>query len=222
MVSHIILNVCAKCAVESMVKGIVAVANLGGVLVELNHILHDSVSVVHPEIFEGILSISDGIKGTKVGLEFVEEGDVGVLPCRWVLRIWGEDVWFKPVEGGARETGNGIVDFTGICCKCGGSVIKVQLEGDNESLEFPQVGAIKSIRFLTLVQMLLGRGLFNEVEMPHNRFMNSHMMSCLFGRLLLGPPGPPGPLGPPGRLGSFGLPSWELSSSSPWLCWLVA
>ncbi len=84
MVSHIILNVCAKSAVKSMAKGIVTIANLGGVLIELNHILHDSVSVPHPEMFEGILGISDGIEGTKIGSKFLKEGSIGVLPCRQI------------------------------------------------------------------------------------------------------------------------------------------
>ncbi len=164
VVSHIILNACAKSVVESMAKGIVAVANLGGILIELNHVLHDSVSVTHPEMFEGIFGISDGIEGTKVGSEFLKEGSVGILPCRRIPQIRAEDVWFKPVESSAREEGNGVVDFVGIRHKCSGSVIKVQLEGHNESLEFPWVGAIESIGSLTLVQTLLGRGLFNEVE----------------------------------------------------------
>ncbi len=136
--------------VENMVKGIVTVANLGGILIELNHVFHDSVSVTHLEMFESILSISDGIERTKVGSEFVKEGSIGVLPCLQIPWIWAEDVCFKPVEGGAGEKGTGVVDFTGIHCKSSGSVIKVQLEGDNESLEFPWVGAVKWIRFLDL------------------------------------------------------------------------
>ena len=118
VVSHIILNACTKSTVESMVKGIVAVANLGGILIELNHILHNLVSIVHPEMFESILSISNDIEGTKVGSKFVKEGGVGVLPGRQIPQIWVEDIWFKPVEGGAGEKGNDIVDFVGICCKC--------------------------------------------------------------------------------------------------------
>ncbi len=119
-------------------------------MIELNHVFHDSVSVAHPEMFKSILGISDGIERTKVGSEFVKEGGIGVLPCRQIPWIWAEDVWFKPVEGGAGEKGNSVVDFTGIRRKSSGSVIKVQLGGDNESLEFPWVGAIKSIRFLDL------------------------------------------------------------------------
>ncbi len=97
-----------------MVKGIVAVANLGGILIELNHILHDSVSVMHLEMFEGIFGISDGVEGTKVGSEFLKERSVGILPCRRIPQVWAEDVWFKPVESGAGEEGNGVVDFVGI------------------------------------------------------------------------------------------------------------
>ncbi len=125
VVSHIILNVFAKSVVESMAKGIVTVAHLGGVLVELNHILHDSVSIAHLEMFEGILSIPDGIERTKVVSKFIKEGGVGVLLCWQIPQIWAEDVWFKPVEGGAGEDRNGVVDFTGICRKSSGSVIKV-------------------------------------------------------------------------------------------------
>ncbi len=87
MVSHVILDECAKSAVESMAEGIVAITNLGCVLVELDHILHDSVSVMHPEMFQGILGISDGIKGAKIGSEFIKEGGVRVLPCRRFHRL---------------------------------------------------------------------------------------------------------------------------------------
>ncbi len=150
MVSHIILNVCTKSAVESMVKGIVAVANLGGILIELNYILHDSVSIAHLEMFKGILGISDGIERIKVGSEFIKKGGIGVLPCWQIPWVWPENVWFKPVEGGAGEKENGTADFVGIRCKSSESVIKVQLEGDNESLEFLWLRAIKSIRFFDL------------------------------------------------------------------------
>ncbi len=153
VVSYIILTACAKSTVESMAKEIVAVANLGGILIELNHIFHDSVSVMHPEMFKGVLGISDSIERAKIGSKFIKEGSIGVLPCQRILQVWAEDVWFKPVEGGAREEGDGVVDFVGIHCKSSGSVIKVQLKGDNESLEFLQVGAIKGIRFLNLCRL---------------------------------------------------------------------
>ncbi len=76
VVSHIIFDVCAKSTVEGMAEGIVAIINLGGILVELNHILHDLISVMHLVMFQGILSISNGIKRAEVGSEFVKEGGI--------------------------------------------------------------------------------------------------------------------------------------------------
>ncbi len=64
--------------------------------------------------------------------------------------------------------------------------------------------------FLTLVQTVLGGGLFSKIKTLHNKFMNSHKKSCLLGLLLLGSPRP---------LGPFGLPGWESGSLSLWLCW---
>ncbi len=120
-----------------MMEGIVAVANLGGVLIKLNHILHNPVTVAHPEMFKSILGSSNGMKRSKVHSEFVKESGIGVLPHQWILQIWMEDVWFEPVKSGTGEKGNDVVDFVGIRRKGSGSVVKVQLEGDNESLEFP-------------------------------------------------------------------------------------
>ncbi len=62
----------------------------------------------------------------------------------------GRGCLVRTSQGWYREKGNGIVDFVGIHRKSSGSVIKVQLEGHNESLEFPWVGAVKSIRLFDL------------------------------------------------------------------------
>ena len=59
-----------------------------------------------------------------------------------------EDIWFKPVEGHTREERDSIVDFSGLYTESIGPVIKVQLEGNNECLQFLWVQAIKNIRFL--------------------------------------------------------------------------
>ncbi len=167
-----------------MAEGIVTVANLGGILVELNYVLHDLVSVMHPEMFEGILGISNGIKSTKVGLEFVKECSVRVLPCQWILLIWAEDVWFKPVESGAREKRNGVVDFTGIHHKSSGSVIKVQLKGDNESFEFPWVRAVKSIRFFNLGVDVVGSRVVYRSGNPAQQIHEFPQDVLLVGRIV--------------------------------------
>ncbi len=156
VVSHIILDAHAKSTVEGMMEGIVAATNLGCILVELNHILHDLVSVAHLTMFQGILGISDGIERAKIGLEFVKECSIRVLPCQQVLQIGTEDVWSKPVKSSAGKEKDGVVDFTGICCKGSGSIIKVQLKGDNESIKLSQIRAIKGIRFFDLGMDVVG------------------------------------------------------------------
>ncbi len=67
-----------------------------------------------------------------------------------------DDVWFKSVKSGAEKKRDGIVDFTGISHKCSGSVIKVQLKGDNEGLELSQIRAIESTRFFDLGTDVVG------------------------------------------------------------------
>ncbi len=123
---------------------------------KLNHILHNLVSIVHLEMFKGILRVSNGIKRTKVGSEFLKESSVTVFLCQQIPQIWMEDVCFKPVKSSAREKRNSVVDFTGICHKSSGSVIKIQLEGANESLEFPWVGAIQSVTFFDFSADVIG------------------------------------------------------------------
>ena len=58
-----------------------------------------------------------------------------------------EDIWFKQVKGHTREERDSVVDFGGVHVECVGPVIKVQLEGNNECLQFLWVQAIEHIRF---------------------------------------------------------------------------
>ncbi len=61
VVSHIILDADIKSVVEGMTERIIAIINLRGVLVELNHILYDLVSVTQSEMFKSILGVSDSV-----------------------------------------------------------------------------------------------------------------------------------------------------------------
>ena len=70
MVSHVIFNPGTKSTVKSMAEGIVTIAYDSSVLIETDYILHNPVSVTHSKIFEFIFSISNGVKWTKVSLEF--------------------------------------------------------------------------------------------------------------------------------------------------------
>ena len=139
MVGHVIFNPGTKSAVKSMVEGIVTIAYGSSVLVEMDYILHNPVSIMHPKVFEFIFSISDGIEWTKVSPEFRKEGGIGICPSRRIGVVRMEDIWFKPVEGHTGEERDHLVDFGGVHVECVRPVIKVQLEGNNEHLQFPWV-----------------------------------------------------------------------------------
>ncbi len=92
-----------------------------------------------------------------------------------------------------------------------------------KALSFHRSELLKVSSSLTLVQTVLGWGLFSKMETSHKIFMNSHKKSCSLGLLLSGPPRPPGPpelsdpLDPLGPSGLFGPSGWESGASPPWL-----
>ena len=53
---------------------------LGGKAVELNHEFRDALVIAHPEVFEFVLRISDGIVRSEVASEFVRENSPVVQP----------------------------------------------------------------------------------------------------------------------------------------------
>lgn len=136
--------------VKGMAKGIVTIADNSSMLIETDYILHNPVSVTHPKIFEFIFSITDGIKGAKIGSEFRKESGIGVCPGSRIGVVRMEDIWFEPVEGHTGKEGNSIVDFGGVCTECVRPVIEVQLQGNDKRLQFPWVRAVEHVRLLDL------------------------------------------------------------------------
>ena len=70
MVSHIIFNPGTKSTVKSVTEEIITIAYDSSVLVEMDYILHNLVSVMHLKIFKFIFSISNSVKWTKVSPKF--------------------------------------------------------------------------------------------------------------------------------------------------------
>jgi len=80
----------AECAIY-------VVLDLGGESVEVYYVLHNTVSILHPEMLELMLSISDGVVRSKGTLELSNEVDPTVHPVWMVSWITGiQQVWFKP------------------------------------------------------------------------------------------------------------------------------
>jgi len=83
-----------KQAVEHTIS---VVLDLGGESVEVYYVPHNVVSILHPEMLELMLSISDGIVRSKGTLELSDEMDPAVHPAWTVSRITGvEEVRFEP------------------------------------------------------------------------------------------------------------------------------
>ena len=73
------------------------VLDLGGKSVEVYYVLHNAVSILHLEMLELILSISDGVVRSKGTLELSDEMDPAVHPVWTVSWITGvEEVQFEP------------------------------------------------------------------------------------------------------------------------------
>ena len=80
----------AECAVS-------IVLDLGSEAVEVYYVPRDAVSILHPEMLELMLSISDGVVRSKGALELSDEVDPAVHPAWTVSRIAGvQQVRFEP------------------------------------------------------------------------------------------------------------------------------
>ena len=83
-----------KQAVECAIS---VVLDLGGESVEVYYVLRNTVSILHPEMLELMLSISNGVVRSKGTLELSDEMDPAVHPTWTVSQITGvEEVWFEP------------------------------------------------------------------------------------------------------------------------------
>jgi len=73
------------------------VLDLQGKPVEVNYVPCNTVSILHPEMLELMLSISDGVVRSKGTLELSNEVDPTVHPEWMVSQITGvEEVQFEP------------------------------------------------------------------------------------------------------------------------------
>ena len=75
-------------------------------LVELNYVLDDTLTVLHGQVVELVLHISNRVMWTKVYLEFQDKLLVVFHP-EWteVRVVYEEEVWFEPLQGDTLEVG---------------------------------------------------------------------------------------------------------------------
>jgi len=96
--SNLVLEMIQESGVKQAAEcAISIVLDLGGESVEVYYIPHNAVSILHPEVLELMLSISDGVVRSKGALELSDEMDPAVHPAWTVSQITRvEEVRFKP------------------------------------------------------------------------------------------------------------------------------
>jgi hypothetical protein len=140
-----VLDSIRKSTVKAAFQGGIAPVQLGGGSAEFNDVFVDLLILAHDEVFDVSFGVADRVVGSKVNTEFVSEFDEVSKPERNVILIFVEDVVLEPFECGPLEVGERVVYSGGVRAKLLGSVMKTELELDEESPEFAGVGSVEGI-----------------------------------------------------------------------------
>ena len=88
-VADLVLNSVRETRIEVMTQTTIAISpNLGCDLVEVDHIAVDVMGVLHMEMIELMLGISNGVMGTKSGLEFYNKLSPAGHPQWMCIRVF--------------------------------------------------------------------------------------------------------------------------------------
>ena len=98
--SYLIFETIWEAGVKQAAEHAISVVlDLGGESVEVNYVPCNAVSILHPEMLELMLSISDGVVRSKGALEFSDEVDPTVHPVWMVSQIARvQQVQFEPFQ----------------------------------------------------------------------------------------------------------------------------
>ena len=116
--------------------------------VELDHVLGDMLTVLHGQVVELVLCISDRVMQTKVHLEFQDKLLIIFHPESTEVRVvHEEEVWFEPFQGDTFEVGLREGDFGVVPGECLRAILEVELALHKEDLEFAGISLIKLVWF---------------------------------------------------------------------------
>ena len=116
--------------------------------VELDHVLGDTLTILHDQVVKLVLHISDRVMWTKVHLEFQDKLFVVFHPEWMEVRVVHEkEVWFKPLQSDTFEVGLCEGDFGAVLGKCPRAILEVQLALHKEDLEFAEISPVKLVQF---------------------------------------------------------------------------
>ena len=121
---YLVLDMIRQTVIKVVLKGTFSIApDLHHNLVELNHILGDTLTILHGQVVELVLHISDRV-------------------------VHEEEVWFKPLQGDTFEVGLCEGDFDAVLGECPRVILEAQLALHEEDLEFAGISPVKLVQFL--------------------------------------------------------------------------
>ena len=127
------------------------VLDLQGESVEIYYVPCNMVSILHPEVLELMLSISDGVMRSKGTLELSDKVDPAVHPMSAVSWITGvEEVQFKPFQHHTFQIGLVECYPCPILVESLSTILGAQFTLDQEGPEFFGVRAVKGVWFMDL------------------------------------------------------------------------
>ena len=145
----LVLDTIRQTVIKVVLEGTFSIAlDLCHDLVELDHILGDTLTVLHGQVVKLVLHISNRVMQTKVRLQFQDELLVVFHPEWMEVRvIHEEEVQFKPLQGDTFEVGLCKGDFGMVPGECLGAILEVQLTLHKEDPEFVGISPIKLVQF---------------------------------------------------------------------------
>ena len=98
--ANFVFDAVGQTGIKLVTKGGVAITlELRHEAVELHDVANDSLRVLHPQVVELVLSVSDGVVRAELELEFCDEFAPIVHPEGTIVRIEGtKEVGFEPLE----------------------------------------------------------------------------------------------------------------------------
>ena len=116
-------------------------------LVELNHVLGDTLTILHGQVVELVLCISNRVVQIKVHLEFQDKLLV-VFYLEWIeLGVVHEEVQFKQLQDDTLEVGMCKGHFSMVLGKCLRIILEVQLALHQKDPVFVGISPIKLVWF---------------------------------------------------------------------------
>ena len=146
---NLVLDMIRQTVIKVVLEGTFSIAlDLCCNPVELDHVLGDMLIVLHGQVVELVLHISDRVVQTKVRLEFQNKLLVVFHP-EWteVRVIHEEEVRFEPLQSNTFEVGLREGDFGVVLSKCPRVTLEVELALYQENLEFAGISPVKLVWF---------------------------------------------------------------------------